>query len=102
MRFEPTRERRKKKLAGTRCYLDAQDEDGAVLSAREDEVVIGSDNQGRHRTGVHGELEARRHVLRQRPVVHADPTAVRVLGEQEQPIVDISTRETVFTTHTRR
>lgn len=71
-------------------YLNSQDEDGAVLSASEDEVVVGSNHQGRHRTGVHGEFEARRHVLRQRPVIHAHPTAVWVFSDQHIVVIVMS------------
>lgn len=52
-------------------HLDAQDKYGAVLPAREDEVVVGGDHQTRHGARVHGEFEAWRHFLRQGPVVHA-------------------------------
>lgn len=71
-----------------RPYLNPQDEDGAVLSTSEDEVVVGRDNQGRHRAGVHGEFEARRQILRQRPVVHAHPTAERVVIRRAEHVVD--------------
>lgn len=76
-----------------RPYLNPQDEDGAVLSTSEDEVVVGRDNQGRHRAGVHGEFEARRQILRQRPVVHAHPAAERVVIRRVEYVVIVFTHE---------